>query len=93
MSGIEPLFEDLQSSTLPLCYTTKFFFNFLKMKKQNHPKKFQTIVIQKDGSSYHKTWLVKKKFFELDFDLTNHSQWKWKKSIISKLQRSKQKKS
>lgn len=49
------------------------------MKKQNHPKKFKSTVIQKDGSSYVKNWLVKKNFFELDFDLTNHPKWKWKK--------------
>lgn len=53
------------------------------MKKQNHPKKFKSTVIQKDGSSYVKNWLVKKNFFELDFDLTNHPKWKWKRKNIT----------
>lgn len=49
------------------------------MKKQKHPKLFKTLVIQKDQATFFKSWVNKKKFYELDFDYTTQNLWKFNK--------------
>jgi len=51
------------------------------MKQLNKFKTFKTILIQKDGASYQKNWIVKKKKLELYFDITTNKNWYYKKPL------------
>lgn len=46
-------------------------------------KKFNTVIIQRDGSTFFKNWRIKKKTFFLHTSYNNNLYWKIKKIKLS----------
>lgn len=45
------------------------------MKKNKHPKLYNTIIILSNGATFNKKWVFLKKNLNLDIDSINHKLW------------------
>ena len=45
------------------------------MKKNKHPKLYNTTIVLSNGATFNKSWVFFKKILHLDIDIINHKLW------------------